>query len=91
MIELGIYNQTMLGIVLIGSFNCSKYSLIRKIEILIPNITQPSYLYVYVLINELMNTSNYHINLQFMKYISACFDFRDELLTKKFNWPVIKF
>ena len=29
-----------------------------------------------------MNTSNYYINLQFMKYISACFDFRDELLTK---------
>ena len=30
----------------------------------------------------LVNTSNYYINLQFMKYISACFDFRDELLTK---------
>ena len=30
----------------------------------------------------LMNTSNNYINLQFMKYISACFDFRDELFTK---------
>ena len=38
-----------------------------------------------------MNTSNYYINLQFMKYISASFDFRDELLTKLFNWPMIKF
>ena len=64
-------------------FNSSKYSLIRnnfcnKVEILIPNTTQ---LPVNVLINELMNTSNYYINLQFMKYISACFDFRGEILT----------
>ena len=47
--------------------NCSKYSLIRNKfynEVkLIPNITQ---LPVNVLINELINTSNYHINLQFM-------------------------
>ena len=62
-------------------FNCSKYPFLRKnfydtIKILISNITQ---LPVNVLINEL-NTSNYYINLQFMKYISACFDFRDELL-----------
>ena len=49
----------------------------NAIKILISNITQ---LPVNVSINELMNTSNYYINLQFMKYISACFDFRDELL-----------
>ena len=69
-------------------FNCSKYSLIRsnfynKVktlqETLIPNITQ---LAVNILINELINTSNYYINIQFMKYISACLDFRDELFTK---------
>ena len=65
-------------------FNCSKYSFIRnnfynKVKILIPNITQ---LPVNVLINELMNTSNYYVNLQFLKFISDCFDFRDELLTK---------
>ena len=63
--------------------NCSKYSLIRNNfynEVkLIPNSTQ---LPVNVLINELINTSNYYINLQFMKYISACFDFRDKLITK---------
>ena len=41
-----------------------------------PNITQ---LPVNVLINELMNSSDYFINIQFMKYISACFDLRDEL------------
>ena len=45
----------------------------------IPNIPQ---LPVNVLINELMNTSYHYINLQFMKYIAACFDFRYELLTK---------
>ena len=38
---------------------------------------------VNVLINELMNTSYYYINIQFMKYISACSDFRDDLLTNK--------
>ena len=67
-------------------FSCSKYSLIRnsfynKVKTPIPIITQ---LPVNVLINELMNTSYYYyINKQFMKYISACSDFRDELLTNK--------
>ena len=60
----------------------------NKVNIVIPNITQ---LPVEVLIYKLMNTSNYYINLQFMKYISASFDFRDELLTKLFNRPMIKF
>ena len=46
--------------------------------ILIPNITE---LPVNVLINKLMNSSNNYINLQFMKYISARFNFRDELLS----------
>ena len=34
------------------------------------------------LINELINSSNYFINIQFIKYISACFDVRDKLLSK---------
>ena len=50
-----------------------------KVQTLIPNITQ---LPINVLINELMNSSNYFINIQFIKYISACFDFRDKLLSK---------
>ena len=45
----------------------------NKVKILIPNITQ---LPVNDLINELMNFSHYFINIQFMKYISACFDLR---------------
>ena len=44
---------------------------------LIPNNIQ---LPVNVLINELMNSSNYFINIQVIKYISACFDARDKLL-----------
>ena len=61
---------------------CSKQSIIRnnfyhKVKSLIPNITQ---LHVNDLINELMNSSNYYNNLQLLKYISACFDFRDKLL-----------
>ena len=51
----------------------------NNVKILIPNITQ---LPVNVLIDELMNTSNYYITLQVKKYISACFDFRDDLLTR---------
>ena len=101
MIELGRYNNR--NCPFFGSsqteddihflYNCSKYSLIgnnfyKKVKILFPNITQ---LPVNTLINEMMNTSNSCITLQFMKFISACFDFRDELLTKQFNWPAIKY
>ena len=50
-----------------------------KVETLIPNITQWA---INGLINELMNSSNYIINIQFIKYISACFDVRDKLLSK---------
>ena len=38
-----------------------------------------------------MDSSNYIINIQFMKYISVCFDFRDQLLTKQLDHPVMKF
>ena len=97
MIELGRYNQTTRNnrnCPFCGSnplehevhflFNCSQYSLIRtnfysKVKVLISDITQ---LPVNVLINEIMNTSNNYLNITFMNYISACFDFRDELLKK---------
>ena len=39
-------------------------------------------LHVNDLINELMYSSNYYINLKLVKYISTCFDFRDKLLAK---------
>ena len=48
-----------------------------KVRTLIPNITQ---LPINGLINGLMNSSNYFINIQFIKNISACFDVRDKLL-----------
>ena len=35
------------------------------------------------MINELMNSSGYFINIQFIRYISACFDVRDKLLPKQ--------
>ena len=38
-----------------------------------------------------MDSSNFIINIQFMKDISVCFDFRDQLLTKKLDHPVMKF
>ena len=62
-------------------FRSPTYSRIRdnvyiKIKNLIPNTTQ---LPVNVFIKELMNSSNHFINTQFIKYISACFDFRDKL------------
>ena len=72
-------------------FQCPTYSMIRnkfyyKVKTLIPNITQ---LPINVLINELMNISNYFSNIQFIKYISAGFDVRDKLLSKKCNCPVL--
>ena len=65
-------------------FQCPTYSMIRntfyyKVKTLIPNITE---LPIKGLINELMNYSNYFISIQFIKYISACFDVLDKLLSK---------
>ena len=59
-------------------FQCPTSSMIRnkfyyEVKTLIPNITQ---LPINILINELMNSPNYFINIQFIKYISACFDVR---------------
>ena len=65
-------------------FRCPTYSMIRnnftiKVKSLIPNIT---HLTVNVLINELLNSSDYLIiNIQFLKYFSACFDL-EKLLPK---------
>ena len=53
-----------------------------KVKTLIPNITQ---LPINGLINELINSSNYFINTQFIKYISACFGVRDKLLSIESN------
>ena len=50
-----------------------------KVKTLIPNITQFP---INGLINELMNSSNFFIDIKFMKYISACFDVRHKLLSK---------
>ena len=96
-LEIGRYNQTtadnrhcpFCGCNVIEDefhflFQCPTYSMIRnkfyyKVKTLIPNITQ---LPIYGLTNELMNSSNYFINIQCIKYISAYFDVRDKLLSK---------
>ena len=95
MIEIGIYNQTakdnrhcpFCGCNVMEDdvhflFQCPTYSMIRnkfKVKTLIPDITQ---LPINGLINELMNSSYYFINMQFVKYILACFDVRNKLLSK---------
>ena len=96
MIEIGRYNQTttdnrhcpFCGSNLIEDevhflFHCPTYSMIRnnfyyKVKTLISNITQ---LPIQGLINGLMNSPNYFIKIQFIKYISACFDVCDKLLS----------
>ena len=96
MIEIGRYNQTttdnrhcpFCGSNLIEDevhfrFHCPTYSMIRnsfyyKVKTLISNITQ---LPIQGLINGLMNSPNYFIEIQFIKYISACFDVCDKLLS----------
>ena len=97
-IEIGRYNQTtkdnrhcpFCGCNVIEDevhflFQCPTYSMIRntfdyKVKTLIPNITQ---LPINGLINELMNSCNYFINIQFIKYISACFDVRENYYQSK--------
>ena len=94
MVELGRYNQISRDdriCPVCGSnqiedkihflFYCSKYSILRdnffiKIQTLILNIR---HLPVNDLIIELMNSSIYFIIIQLIKFISSCFDFRDEL------------
>ena len=60
-----------------------------KVKTVIPNIIQ---LPINGLINELMNSSNYFINIQFQQFtkcISAYFDVRDKLISKYRNCPVL--
>ena len=90
MIETGRYNQTTKDICnVVGDevhflFQRPTYSMIGnkfyyRVKTLIPNITQ---LPINGLINELMNSSNYFINIQFIKCFSVCFDVRAKLLSK---------
>ena len=65
-------------------FQCPTYSMIRnefynEVKTLISNITQSP---INGLTNELMNSSNYFINVPFIKYISVCFGVLDKLLSK---------
>ena len=67
-------------------FHCSKYSIIRdnfynKIQTFILNIRQLPVNEQFIYFIELMNSSNYFINLQLIRFITSCFDFRDELLS----------
>ena len=84
MIEIGRYNQTtkdnrhcpFCGCNVIEDeihflFQCPTYSMIRnkfyyKVKTLIPNITQ---LPINILINELMNSSNYFINIHIFQLV----------------------
>ena len=64
-------------------FYCSKYATIRdnfykKIEPFILNVTR---LPVTDLILELMNSSNFFVNMQLIKFIPPCFDARDKSVT----------
>ena len=64
-------------------FRCSKYSIIRnafcnKIANRIPNVKQ---LQLTDLIFDLMNCNDNIINMQFIKFVSSCFDLRNKLLS----------
>ena len=64
-------------------FNCPKYSIQRdefynKVQFYVHNIKQ---LPPIEAINELMNYSNYFVNLQLMKLVLSCFDLRSKLLS----------
>ena len=64
-------------------FNCPKNSIQRdefynKVQFNVHNIKQ---LPPIEAINELMNSSNYFVNLQLMKFVLSCFDLRSKLLS----------
>ena len=64
-------------------FNCPKYfiqrdELYNKVQFYVHNIKQ---LPPIEAIKELMNSSNYLVNLQLMKFVLSCFDLRSKLLS----------
>ena len=64
-------------------FYCSKYATIRdnfykKIQPIIQNVSR---LPVPDLILELMNSSDYFVIMQLIKFISSCFDSRNKVLS----------
>ena len=64
-------------------FNCPKYSIQRdefynKVQFYVYNIKQ---LPPIEAIKELMNSSNYFVNLQLMKFVLSCFNLRSKLLS----------
>ena len=64
-------------------FNCPKYSIQRdelynKMQFYVHNIKQ---LPPIEAIKELVNSSNYFVNLQLMKFVLSCFDLRSKLLS----------
>ena len=64
-------------------FSCPKYSIQRdefynKVQFFVHNIKQ---LPPVEAIKELMNSSNYSVNLQLMKFVLFCFDLCSKLLS----------
>ena len=65
-------------------FNCPKYSSIRddvfsKIDNRIPNY---KHIPISSLIIQLMNSADYYLNNQLVKYVASCLEMRDNLLSK---------
>ena len=70
-------------------FHCPRYSSLRdnffsKIDHVISN---PKQLSISTLIVQLMNSTDYYINMQLVQFISSCFEMRDKLLSN--SWSVI--
>ena len=68
-------------------FHCTKYCSLRdefykKIENQIPNITQLPPLQA---TKKLMNSDNYYLNTQLMKFILRCLSLRNNLLSNESN------
>ena len=64
-------------------FHCPRYSSLRdnffsKIDHVISN---PKQLSISTLIVQLMNSTDYYINMQLVQFISSCFEMRDKLLS----------
>ena len=60
------------------SYEIQKYEFYNKMQFNVHNTKQLSPIGA---IKELMNSSNYYVNLQLMKFVLSCFDLRSKMLS----------
>ena len=84
-LELNNNSLNILSFVWMLLFHCTKYctfkdEFYKKIENQIPNITQLPHMQA---TKKIMNSDNYYLNTQLMKFILRCLSLRNNLLSNE--------